>query len=495
MGIVVKQGIFNAVNLVTGFIIGAVNTIVLVPFVFDTPEKLENWGWVSLIVNWGTIFSQFLNFGAIAIVIRYNPKFREQGKEGKSLFFAWLFPLVGTLLLGLFLLFGSEWFFGSISKNPVPGLVLFSFLMFIITFSFNFHRSMNGIAISRYKTVMIAFINEVFIRLLAISTLFLYYFEVISLEGFFIAYSLTFVIQLIALFLFLGGFSLFKIDWPERSEFNECANYGIYSFFDSGATILVSKIDIAMIGAMIGTIFIPYYSLAFFMATVVTVPYRSLLNISLSVMADYYHNGEWGKISELYKKSSLNMLLSGGIIFILIWCSVDDVLATQPEEFKVAKYCFLFLGLAKLFDLFTSVNGIILSITKYYRLNLVFTLIMLVFVVITNYFLIPVWDITGAALATAVCVFVFNIMKSIFLFSKFGIHPIHKNTFMALACLALPLAAGIFIPSFTENHLLNAVIRSAIISGLFIPLVYFTRVSEEMNTIFGKVLVMVGVKK
>lgn len=496
MGIVARQGIFSGINVALGFFIGAVNTLVLVPLIFfNSQTDKENWGIVQLIVVYGTIFSQFLNFGSSSVIVRMMPSFRSTGNEKQILFFTWVFPLVGSSLLGIFLFAGSDWFFKLTSETPVNDVVFFSVLLFVIFICMNLTRSLSGLANSNYKTVWVAFVNELFIRILNVISMLLYFYEIIDIRTFFIFYSMSFVLQFLLIFIICGHVRLFQVKIPPKEKIKEASRFGLFSMFDHGAGILINKLDITMIAAMIGLVEIAYYNLAFFMSTVIVLPYRALANISSSVVSDSYHRNDWKNIDTLYKKNSLNQTLAGGFIFILVWTCIDNILETQPEEFEMAKYCFLFLGISKLIDAFTSINGIILQVSKYYVMNFVFNVALLVLAFITNLILIPDYGIIGAAIATAGCIFIVNILKSLFLYNKYKVHPFHSNMWIAFICLGIPLVAGMVLPEIFESPIISILFKGTVIAVIFSALVYFTRVSEEINIIIDRVLVRVGIKR
>ena len=67
MGIIRTQSIKNSINLYIGIIIGAVNTILVFPFVFEANPQY--WGLLQLLVSYSIIissFSEFININCIS---------------------------------------------------------------------------------------------------------------------------------------------------------------------------------------------------------------------------------------------------------------------------------------------------------------------------------------------------------------------------------------------------------------------------------------------
>jgi Na+-driven multidrug efflux pump len=84
------------------------------------------------------------------------------------------------------------------------------------------------------------------------------------------------------------------------------------------------------------------------------------------------------------------------------------------------------LGLAILIDLATGFNGNIISLSAYYKFNIVIMVFLATLTILLNYYFIfhTHWGIVGVALATAVSLSLYNIVKIIFNFIKFKIHPL-----------------------------------------------------------------------
>ena len=146
------------------------------------------------------------------------------------------------------------------------------------------------------------------------------------------------------------------------------------------------------------------------------ITYLGSYNVSVDCRTCNWRKGELLnhlEIKNIYEKSSLNQLLLGGFIFLIIWLNIDEGLALLPEKFQGGKYVVLYIGLSKLFSVATGVNGQIIVNSKYYRFDLYSNFILLIITIFTNYIFIPessplseysIVGINGAAFATALSV-------------------------------------------------------------------------------------------
>ncbi len=481
MGVVAKQGVSSAVYLFIGFAIGALNNMVIIPYVFRG-EAREYWGLIQVVMSWAIIFSQCLNLGASSIAVRYMPALKAEGRESQVLFYLWFFPLAGMLLLSLFLLVFGDWFVeiiagGSTLIQPMPLLVG----LFVTALVMTLFRAFNGLSVAYLRTPVTVFFNEVFIRVVLLTATAFYFFGYWSMDQVYWFHPLAYGLQFLLFFIVLRDLNLFRISFPLRTERRDITRFGIYSSLDNGANVLVNRMDVIMIGAIVALGDVQVYQMALYMATVIMLPGRALANVSTSVVAHSWHKGEMQKVQVLYQKNSLNQFLAGGIIFVLIWSIIDPVLTLLPAEYAMVKELFLYLGISKLFDAFTSINGSILSVSPYYRYNFYFNLLLVVLVYVTNLLMLPIWGTVGAAIATAICIFLLNLLKGWFLYARYGLHPVHRNTWRVLLCLLVPFAIDYLLPQVFSGALAEIVFRGAVLGSVFFVLLWVTRASEDIH--------------
>jgi hypothetical protein len=94
--------------------------------------------------------------------------------------------------------------------------------------------------------------------------------------------------------------------------------------------------------------------------------------------------------------------------------------------------------------------------------------------------LIPIYGILGAAIASLISKIIFSFVKWYFLYNKFGLQPFTiKYVYLIIVGLAT-YYISIQMPAFS-NFIVDLVIRSLLISILFIVPVYFLKVSEDLN--------------
>ena len=125
------------------------------------------------------------------------------------------------------------------------------------------------------------------------------------------------------------------------------------------------------------------------------------------------------KIEDIYKRSSLNLLIVGCFLFLLIWCNLDFIYQIIPrhEVYETGKWVVLMVGISKIIDMGTGLNSEILINSKFYRYDLLFYIVLAVSVVVGNLIFIPLYSYNGAALAALMALALYNTIKFIFMVS------------------------------------------------------------------------------
>ena len=253
--------------------------------------------------------------------------------------------------------------------------------------------------------------------------------------------------------------------------------YGLYVLIGGASAMLVSKVDMMMIGKLIGYKEVAFYTVAFFIGNVIRVPARAIGSIATPLLAKAWERNDIDEIRNIYSKSSINQLIIGGLMFLGIWLNIDDGLSLLPEKFQGGRLVVLFIAFSQLFNITTGVNGIIIVNSKFYKFDLCANLILLFVTLYTNYLFIPessplskydIVGINGAAFATALSVLIFNFIKLFYLYVKMQIQPFGIQTIKVVILILFTYYIVKLLPE------INYIFYNIIIKSLFILLVYGT---------------------
>ena len=140
-----------------------------------------------------------------------------------------------------------------------------------------------------------------------------------------------------------------------------------------------------------------------------------------------------------------------------------------------------------MFNITSGLNGAIIVNSKYYKYDL-YTNVMLVFITITtNYLLIPTYGINGAAMATAISVFIFNFIRMILIQRKMKMHPFSIESLKTILVLLVLFLFLNFVPN--SNYAFADILwKSAFALGLYIPAVLYFNLSEDISGILNDII-------
>jgi O-antigen/teichoic acid export membrane protein len=429
MGIVRNQSIKNSISFYIGMTFGAINTVIIYPNVFkDNPEYF---GLIQIILAYAIVVSAFTTLGIPKTFVRFFPAIKE---KGQLYFLSLIIPLLGFFFASISYFLFKEQLFEFL--NPSNLLKDNFFYIILLVFFIGFYDVLTAISRSFLSAVTPIVINEVFLKIYTMSVLLLHWFGYVDfttfLQIYLFGYFLKFAILLLIQFFnnrFVFSFSVKDL------HLKEMLSYGLYVLVGGTSMIIVSRLDMIMLGSLRNLQEVAYYTVAFFIGNAIMVPAKSITAISVPLIAKAWENQDLDKIHILYRKSSINQLIIGGVFFLCIWLNIDQVFLLLPEKFSAGKWVVFYIGLSQLFNMASGLNGQIILNSKYYRYDL-FTSVFLVFVTITtNFFLILNYGINGAAMATAISILLFNLIRLILIKVKMNMHPFSLQTFYTILLL------------------------------------------------------------
>lgn len=492
MGIIEKQATRNAVYSYLGAGLGFL-TLLWMPHLMSTDAN----GLTRILVSISTLFAQFANLGFSSVTIRMFPYFRnkEKGHHG-FLFYGIIISIIGFLLCCLFyFIFRDKIIEANIEKSKLLVDYLF-YLLPLILFTLFFNLFDNYLR-ACYQSVAGSFAKDLIQRILILLALCFYYFELISFPVFIFTYVAATCFPTIML--------IYKIiqegEWHVKpnSGFitkdlrNDMLKLSFYSLLSGGAGAVIANIDAIMVNQMLGLNKTGVYAIAFNFGIIISIPARSLYRIATSIVSEAFKKNDMKEIASLYNKSCNSQLMVGLLLFIGIWSNLDNIMRLLPAEYEEGRYVILFIAAGYLVDLGTGINSIIILTSKYYKYDSLFMFMVVAITIIANYILIPIYGITGSAIATAVTISSYNILRLGFIYGKFGMQPYDMNTLKLLMIAFLAFLPGYFIPEIS-NVILDIAIRSSIVGGLFVLMILKFEASPDFNVKIRKNLKRFGIR-
>ncbi|PHR44763.1 MAG: hypothetical protein COA32_14190 [Fluviicola sp.] len=498
MGVIRRQSAISAIFSYFGVVVGFVTSALIMPKILDTDQI----GLIKLIVAVTGVFSGVFSFGVGQLLFRSFPKFEsESGKRSKLYGVAIKIALVGTIISIPFFIFSVDDLFNLDSETSgISKGTFFLVLVFLTIVSRLFYNAIFSYYRMQNEIVIDAFIQNVFHKLGILILLVGLIFDFLNFSAFVYSYlGLYLFFPFIMVFYFFRkrnvSSEIHQIDLFgrknksrfSRSEKKEFLNLLLFGTLTTIGGSLFLYVDTLMVNYYLSESQVGIYGTMFLFGMIVIIPARSLKSISVSVLSKSFKDNDINEITQIYKKSSITLLVIGGFIFVGVWCNMYSVYGYLPESFQLGKYVVLFIGIGQLFDMVTGVNNEIIAVSPKYKMNTYFILLSIVVGISINLWLIPLYGISGAALATMSTILFINLLRLITVYKNFGIHPFSIDTLKIIFLITGLTFLMQVIPN-VENYILNLFIKGSLITIIYIPIVYFSKVSEDINFMIEKVI-------
>jgi O-antigen/teichoic acid export membrane protein len=438
-----------------------------------------------LLLAWSTLFAQLFSIGMNGVAARMFAYFRDK-KTGHHGF---LFVAFTMLLLGFFLFLIAYAFFSPLLiENNIEKSFLFSQYVSLLipltlfTMLFTFLDSFNTLL---YNAVIGVFLQEFLQRILVLVVVVVFIIGWFDIHQLILAYVVAISIKGLVIFIFLlikGEMNLKpQLSFIDKKLRNEMISVAVFSILAGLGNNIVFRIDKIIINQLLGLSVTGVYTIAFFFGSLVVLPSRPLLRISGTLIADAWKNNDLRTIKDIYYKSCLNQLIIGDFLFLGIWANIDNILIILGDNYAHAKWVIFFIGLGYLIDMSTGANSLVIRFSKYYRINLLFLAILVVLVIGLMYLLIPLYGITGAAIAITVSFFLNNLMRFWFLYRKYDLQPFNIKFLIVILFFVFVYVMVNFIPSMALVW--DILLRGSLISVLTVIFFFLFPVSEDVKQI------------
>jgi O-antigen/teichoic acid export membrane protein len=477
MGIVIKQTSRNILTISIALVIGAVNTLYFYPeFLKD-----EYYGLVVFLLATSNLLQPLMSLGAQHTIIKFYSSFNDKKSKDNFLSSIIFIPLIIILPVS-FLVVQMHDTIGSFLSMQNPIIESYVWVIFLVSFATSYFEVFYAWSRVQLKSVFGNALKEIYPRVSVFILLVLVSLDIIEKENF--VWFLTGLYFLRLLIMIIYSLSLYKPKFsfilPEN--FKEIVSYSIYILLAGSAASLLIDIDKYMIPQKEAISQTAYYAVAVFIATVVEIPGRAMFQILNPMVAKAINTNDNKNLNELYQKSSTNLLIICGFFFLLINLNIVSFYELMNNQFYAdAIWVVLIISIAKLIQMSFGCGPAILATSSFYKITLPFSISMAISVYFLNDYLIDLYGINGAAISTLIVLFLFTVLKVLYINFKLKIQPYNLNTIKIIVLIS--------VLYFTLNSLklnlyplFNIIVKSVLISASYISLVYFLKLSKTINS-------------
>jgi O-antigen/teichoic acid export membrane protein len=482
MGIVLNQSLKNTIITYIGFAIGGINTIYLYPvFLGATFYGLTNY-----VTSCANVIMPLFAIGMQNTLVKYYSQYNTNEERSRFLSFTVLFPLLSIipfLLLGLF--FYNEIVFFLSKENAI--VKNYIWLIPIIGLSMAYFEIFYAWARVHMHSVFGNFIKEVGLRLFSLVLLLGVYYNWLTVEGFVYATAVLYILAFLVTMFYAFRIQKPTFQFTIPANTKEILIYTFYIILSGSVANLLLDGDKMILNQYMKIENIAFYSVATYIALVISVPSRAMHQIVYPITAKLMHENKHDELNSLYKKTSINLQMVGGFVMLCIFVNINQLYEMVPKEYSGGIMVVFMIGLSKYFDLILGNNNAIIFNTKYYKTVLFLGVALVVLTVALNMVFIPIFGIIGSAFATLLSITLYSLAKLLFVVKKLHLYPFTNQTLHSLGITFIVFLLFYFW-QFPFHPIVGIVLKSFLVTVVYIYANYKFVISVEINQVLDKLI-------
>jgi len=481
MGKIQKQVSGSILMGYFGVVLGYINSVLLFPFFFSP----DQYGLVLVLVSIGVVFQQFSLIGSNRAIIKFAPLYKKIFNNQIGILFVGIcISLVGfAVLLLLYVIFKNEILAAHQSQSAL--FINHYYYALPIAFFLMIDNLLDAYLQTYLKTLFSTFVKQVVVRLVAMALLGMYYLRWLEFEGFITAYSFIYagnVLLILGYLFYTGRFKgvVFEKTFFRWRQLRLILNYCVYSIMSGFALLIITRVDVLMIGMMLTLDKVATYGIGVFIAAVIYIPSQQIARMALPMLSGYFKDKLIVKVQELYKKTALIQTILASCLFCGIWVNIERILEVLPPEYYGCKYVIFYLGIGRVIETAFGVTDQVLITSSYFRFDLVANSILIVVGIVANMIFIPWLDIEGAAIATAIAILTNRLVRWLYIHHKMKMHPFSKQIFLIWGIALLGIGIGYILPR-PSNWFADVSVTSVTVGVWLVGSLYLLKVSPTLN--------------
>ena len=492
-----KRSIKAIIWIYAGFVLGAINTYFLT---HKNWFQTDEYGLTQGLIQVGLLVAAFSTFGVTSYLYKFFPYYEDNlpNKNNDLLSIALLVSLVGFVLtaIGVFVLepvilqkfSGNSALLVEYFYWTLPFGFFIMLFMVLESYSYGFHK---GVVTSVLKETILRFYSTIIILLKV--------FNVISFHTFIILFCFQYAVitAILALHLHYEGklWISFKLSRVTRKFRKKIFAILILTYFVIIVGTLRGSIDALVLAARIDLKAVGVFGFASYMIALMHAPFRSMLAITIPILARAWKEKNHKEISRIYNRSSINLLCFSLLVFFCIWLNYEQAIRffNINPDYLAARWVFFLLGVTAIIETGTGVNAQIIGTSSYWRFELWTSLLLTALIIPLSYFLTVKYGLVGPAVANLISFSIYNAIRFWFLWKKFNLQPFTFKTIEVIVGAVLFYFIVNALLASMEG-LLGLILRTSIFAVLMVALIYGRNISPDFKPVLKNLLLKITPK-
>ena len=385
---------------------------------------VELFGLYTLGISWLTMSGIFSKLGLDAGVVRFMPKFLvDKNYQALISYYKKSYKIIigSSLLIAIILISVVQ--LNILSLNPAKTLII---TLMLLALPFRSLLDLNNSYFQVNKKFGWAITpRSVFLPLLFIVVIAIFYSLKYEINPHVIAYAY------IAISAMVFIVSALKLRQETRQLPKEGENINFKSIFKvcvvlslvNGVSFFYKEMDVLMLGFLSTEESLGWYGAMIKITLLLNIVLNAVNLVVAPDIAKHYKAQNRKALQTLLSRTSKLLLAVSVVIAIVIVALGKWVLGLFGPSYVAMYIPLLILSGGQLFNTITGPVGFLLSMTNYERELFIITVISLMINFGLNLYLIPLYDVMGAAIATAISIVLRNLIVTIYARVKLKIKP------------------------------------------------------------------------
>jgi O-antigen/teichoic acid export membrane protein len=481
-----------------GFLIGAVNTWFFAHKGWFTPDQ---YGLTRVMIEIGSLFFAFSTLGVTSYLYKFFPYYEDNtdARSNDILGVALVVAMIGFALTVAGALLFEPLIVQKFSENSRL-LVDYFYWTLPMAFFILLYNVLESYSYGFKKGVIASLLKETVLRVYVLAIIAAKVLQFISFKTFMMLFAFQYAIIVAALVAHLIYEKKLWLSFkPSRVTIKfrkKIVAIMALTFIVIVVSVLRQSIDGLVLAAKKDLGKVGVFGFAAYMVSVLQAPFRSIVAITIPILARAWKDKQYGEIERIYKRSSINLLSFSLFIFFCIWLNYTQAIpffGINPDYLE-GRWVFFLLGMVTIIEMGTGVNAQIIGTSTYWRFELWTSLLLTALIIPLSYWLTVKYGIIGPAVANIVSFSVYNFIRFWFLWKKFNMQPFTVKTVEVI----IISVAGYFVIYWLLGGLaglVGLVLRTALFSMIFIAGLYWRKITPDFMPVMNNLLKRVGVKQ
>ena len=399
-------------------------------------------GEVLLAVSVVKVIGLIGKFGMEEAMMRMVPSYLEKKDDARlrgAISFALRFCLMMSIILGIAVWSASKLL--AINMFHSEGLSrLLPFAAVAIPFSV-MYEVIGGI-LKGFKETLRALLPQFIISLFIRIVIFLYLSIKISDPLYAIyAFIAGEILALILAIAFLRNKTREIKTANSNSEYKKIINIAYTMIFTGFSVYLFTQADLWIVGMLTSTEEVGIYGVAAKLVTLIAFPLGALSAIIPPMISSMHTSGDLDELRKVVRGSA-RWTFSIAMPIILVLVLEGDIILKYVfgEKFVYGYAAMLILSIGQVINTGSGLVGYFLQMTGGHKVYMKITILFSIINVILNFLLVPRFGINGAALSTAFCLAMINIVSVFVVYHRSSVLTLARGLgFDAIFCFVVTL--------------------------------------------------------